>query len=86
MSPQSVQVLAWETTQDFSFQYASDGTIILETDNYCASAAIQAQNTLPGRVAIPLAENIDTLKRFIQKIEAIQQGETLSAPSLFIAS
>ena len=82
---QPVQVLAWETTQDFSFQYASDGTIILETDNYRASAAIQARNTLPGRVAIPL-ENIDTLKRFIQKIEAIKNGEPVQAPTLFIAS
>lgn len=81
------QVLAWETTPDgFSFQYTSDGTIILETDNYRASATIQANNTLPGRVAIPLAENIDTLKRFIQKVEAIQGGELVQAPTLSIAS
>lgn len=76
------QVLAWETTQTgFSFQFASNDEIIIEHDQYLQPT----QSTLPGQVKLPFAA-LEALERLIQKAKAIKQGETLPAPSLFIAS
>lgn len=76
------QVLAWETTQSgFSFQYTSDDQVVIEHDAYLQPQ----QKSLPGQTIMPFTE-LDALKRFIQKIEAIKNGEAVQAPSLFIAS
>jgi hypothetical protein len=79
---QQSQVLAWETTPSgFSFQFASDGRIIIEHDAYLQPQ----QKSLPGQTILPFSD-LDALKRFIQKIEAIKNGGPVQAPALFIAS
>jgi hypothetical protein len=76
------QVLAWETTPSgYSFQFTSDDKLIIEHDKYLQPS----QSTLPGQAIVPFTD-IETLERLIQKAKAIKNGETLPAPTLFIAS